>query len=314
MAPRIPLTPALREEYTRLFATARIRPEAAATVATLVSRLLRPDHWARYEDVAGQTTVPAHVIALLHAMEAGLDFTTHLHNGDPLAARTVRVPKGRPLAGKPPFTWEESARDALELQKLPHWTDWSLAGIAYVLEGYNGWGYRLYHPTVQSPYLWGATTIYTSGKYVADGRWSASAASRQCGAMALLGRLVALGRVNPEGLVGDRHAVQETPAAKKALPGPVWNGMLLRPGTSGRDVGLVQARLRALGFGEIGVADGVFGPKTARAVRQFQRLHAHDPGAPLTVDGLVGPRTWQSLFRPDIAPAVQTGAAPRLGA
>jgi len=34
-------------------------------------------------------------------MECGLDFTRHLHNGDPLIARTVRAPAGRLVDGRP---------------------------------------------------------------------------------------------------------------------------------------------------------------------------------------------------------------------
>ena len=86
-------------------------------------------------------------------MESSLNFKRHLHNGDPLTARTVHVPSGRPRQGDPPFTWEQSAADALTLRNLGPRTDWSLSGTLYALEGYNGWGYRRYHPEVFSPYL-----------------------------------------------------------------------------------------------------------------------------------------------------------------
>jgi lysozyme family protein len=109
-----------------------------------------------------------------------------LHNGDPLSARTVQVPAGRPPKGQPPFTWEESAADALALKRLDAQTDWTLAGTLYQLECYNGWGYRRHHPHVLSPYLWSFSGHYTCGKYVADGRWSEAATSRQCGAAVLL--------------------------------------------------------------------------------------------------------------------------------
>jgi lysozyme family protein len=84
------------------------------------------------------------------------------------------VPAGRPLAGHPPFTWEESAIDALMMLDLHTWRDWSPAGTAYVWEAYNGFGYRLFHPQVNSPYLWSFTTAYgppesKGGKYIGDG-------------------------------------------------------------------------------------------------------------------------------------------------
>ena len=37
--------------------------------------------------------------------------------------------------------------------------------------------------------------------------------------------------------------------------------------------------------------DGIFGKDTARAVREYQRW------AGLDVDGIVGPKTWNSLYR-----------------
>jgi peptidoglycan hydrolase-like protein with peptidoglycan-binding domain len=37
------------------------------------------------------------------------------------------------------------------------------------------------------------------------------------------------------------------------------------------------------------VVDGIFGPRTAAAVRAYQRAHG------LVVDGIAGPRTWASL-------------------
>jgi hypothetical protein len=107
----------------------------------------------------------------------------------------VRVPKGRPPTGDPPFTWEESATDALKLKRVHINRDWSIEKIAYVLEGYNGWGYRLYHPEVKSPYLWSFSNHYTRGKYVRDGSWSPTAVSKQVGAMVLLNRMVARGLI-----------------------------------------------------------------------------------------------------------------------
>ena len=68
----------------------------------------------RYDQVANATGVPWYVIGIIHEMEGGLNFTTHLHNGDPLTRRTVQVPAGRPPTGMPPFQWEESAIDALD--------------------------------------------------------------------------------------------------------------------------------------------------------------------------------------------------------
>jgi len=77
-------------------------------------------------------------------------------------------------------------RDALKMKGLDSWDRWDVAGMLFQLERFNGWGYRLYHPETLSPYLWAGTSHYRSGKYVADGKWSPTAVSRQIGAVALL--------------------------------------------------------------------------------------------------------------------------------
>lgn len=60
------------------------------------------------------------------------------------------------------------------------------------------------------------------------------------------------------------------------------NRALLRRGSRGKDVEMLQARL--------GIRrDGIFGPQTEAAVRTFQRERR------LAVDGIVGPNTWREL-------------------
>jgi len=183
----------LRAEYAQLWSTLTIEPRRVSAVDRVVTKIMA--NTGRYTAVQQQTTVPWYVVAVIHSLESSLNFKTHLHNGDPLSARTTHVPAGHPRAGHPPFTWEVSAADALKLSKLDENTDWSIERIAYLLESYNGWGYRLHHPNVKSPYLWSFSNHYVMGKYVADGQWSATAVSEQCGAMVLLKRLEALGDI-----------------------------------------------------------------------------------------------------------------------
>jgi len=198
---RVRFTETLRSEYQSLFDTCQIRPARAAEIERLVTRLLA--NKARYAAAGDPLGIPWQAIAVIHSMECSQNFTQHLHNGDPLSARTAHVPRGRPLDGEPPFSWEASARDALTMKGLPDWSDWSIPGILYCLEGYNGWGYRVYHPDVKSPYLWSASNQYSSGKYVADGTWSSTAVSAQCGAASLLRRLAEKGELDAESHVGD---------------------------------------------------------------------------------------------------------------
>src|SRR5215211_9055265 len=88
--PTVPFTPALRKEYDRLFETCVIRAARLAEIDAVATRLV--DNRARYEQVTASCGVPWPVVAVIHNMEASLKFTSHLHNGDPLIARTVQVP------------------------------------------------------------------------------------------------------------------------------------------------------------------------------------------------------------------------------
>lgn len=72
------------------------------------------------------------------------------------------------------------------------------------------------------------------------------------------------------------------PAPSPVAP-PKYPGRLLKLGSTGKSVELVQ---KALGI----VIDGRFGPQTDAAVRAFQKEHG------LLVDGIVGPYTWGALF------------------
>lgn len=176
---------ALRSEYAGLWANIAIRNEHRASLERTARRILeaRP----HYDPISKKTGIPWFVIGIIHQMECGLKFSGHLHNGDSLKARTHQVPKGRP-AGDPPFTWEESAIDALTMKgkEFDKINDWCVERVAYCFELYNGFGYRQYHPEVHSAYLWSYSSLYNGGKYIADHVWSATAVSEQPGAMTLL--------------------------------------------------------------------------------------------------------------------------------
>ena len=73
--------------------------------------------------------------------------------------------------------------------------------------------------------------------------------------------------------------------AGKTLNKPKYERLicLISPFMRGKDIERIQAVL--------GVAiDGIYGPITERAVRNYQSSHR------LTVDGIVGPRTWGHMF------------------
>src|ERR1051325_2645164 len=177
----IKLTPKLKKEYEDLFASCSIKADKKAAVNTIRDKIIANRH--RYEEVQQTTKVPWFVVGMIHSLEGSLNFKTHLHNGDPLTAKTVHVPKGRP-PGRPPFKWEDSAIDALEFDGLNKTNRWTLPMIMFKLEGFNGFGYRTRHPEVLTHYLWSYTNHYLKGKFVADGKFDANAVSKQCGAMA----------------------------------------------------------------------------------------------------------------------------------
>lgn len=167
--------------------TAAVRASHQPRADVIASRIIAYRH--RYETVADRTGVPWWVIGGLHNMEADGSFTKHLHEGSPLSGRTRWVPKGRPVAGKPPFPWEISAVDALKYDRLDQVNWRSIDATLYACERYNGTGYLRFHPSVPTPYLWAGTNLYTRGKYVADGKWSPTAISAQTGIAAIWKRL-----------------------------------------------------------------------------------------------------------------------------
>lgn len=254
------LTPVLRAEYEKLFTSCKVRPERAAEVEQLTASLLA--NRTRYEAVATAQGVPWGFVAVVHNMESSQSFKGHLHNGDPLTARTRQVPKGRPKTGNPPFTWEASAADALSLRGLGAGKDWTLAGLLYQLEGYNGWGYRLYHPHVLSPYLWSGSQHYLQGKYVADGAWSDTAVSKQIGAAVLLRRLAEKGAVD----FRDQPA-PAPPAAAGAAP-LIPRYSMSKPADPAQEAAAIALQTWLNTFPGVWVKpDGAAGQKTSDAYR-----------------------------------------------
>ena len=181
----------LKANYEALFASAKVASARKGEVAWYLKRLRtgRP----RYEEVAAKTKVPWWFVGIVHAMEAGFSFSGHLHNGDPLTARTVQIPKDRPPKWNPPSDWLSSAYDALEMKGYVGKTDWEVPRALYRFESYNGYGY--YSKNINSPYLWSFSNHYTKGKYVRDGVFDPNAVSKQCGAAVMLRALLDSGDI-----------------------------------------------------------------------------------------------------------------------
>ena len=76
--------------------------------------------------------------------------------------------------------------------------------------------------------------------------------------------------------------------ASSCPPRPRRKPPVLKTGSTGGDVWDVQYRLKVLGV-FTDTMDGIYGPKTAEAVRKFQTRYG------LSADGIVGPSTWRAL-------------------
>lgn len=172
-------------EYQQLYETMVINPSKIALLDKLIAKISA--NQSRYVAVSDLTSVPWEAIAAIHYRESTSSFRHHLHNGDPLTDRTKHVPAGRPKTGTPPFTWEESAIDAIRMQGLHKITDWSISNTLVLLEKYNGLGYK--KKGLPSPYVWSWTDKYKAGKYVADGKFDPNVVDAQCGVAAILNRL-----------------------------------------------------------------------------------------------------------------------------
>ena len=148
-----------------------------------------------YKRLEEKTKVPWRLIGLIHYRESNCNFSAHLHNGDPLYEKTINEPKGRPLTGIAPYSFEFSAIDALTIDGLTNIDDWDIETISYFLEKYNGFGYRL--RGVNSPYLWAGTSNYTKGKYTSDKVYNPKVIDKQLGAMGILKTLMDMDQEPP---------------------------------------------------------------------------------------------------------------------
>jgi lysozyme family protein len=179
------LTDALRSQYQQMFDTCSIKQSKYPIVDRAVQLITSGKE--KYQQISNTTSIPWYFIGAIHNMESDCSFDRHLHNGDPLSARTVHVPKGRPKTGNPPFSFYDSAIDALTYQGFTEWKEWSVSGMLYCFERYNGFGYRT--QGINTPYLWGGSNHYSKGKFVADGKFDPNAISTQIGTAVLLRRM-----------------------------------------------------------------------------------------------------------------------------
>lgn len=186
----------LKPDYKAIWPTMIVSPDKVPAMKLAASHIQQ--FQLRYSSVGTSTCpsipVPWYFIGLIHHMESGQNFDRHLYNGDPLSARTVHYPPGRPVLGTPPFTWDFAAQDALRYMGYNDPKVWEIDDVLNRLEEYNGLGYRTYHDML-SPYLFAGTNLYTKGKYDEvwnvvtkkfDVKWSPDEVSNQLGCAGIL--------------------------------------------------------------------------------------------------------------------------------
>lgn len=233
---------------------------------------------SRYESVATKVDMPPELIAAIHWRESSGNFSTYLHQGDPLGKQAVNEPNDIPIF----HDWEKAAIHALEQKRgiaedvgLDSDTD-KAEVLGTFAERYNGLGYHRYHNDVPSPYVYAGTDAYRAGKYVKDGKFSATAVDGQLGVLAMINELDAL----------DIELTEVSPA--EAYAKSMKNNVVLKEGTSGKDVEHLQQLLADLDY-KVSV-DGDFGSGTKSAVMEFQTDSKLKP-----VDGIVGRGTYSAL-------------------
>lgn len=145
---------------------------------------------SRYEAVGNEANMPPELVASLHWRESSGNFGTYLHQGDPLGKPATHVPTDIPVFGKD--EWDKAAAHALKMKKWDKCKEElglnkdtkDKAKMAAFSERYNGMGYN--NKGVASPYVYSGTDAYTSGKYIADGTYSATAVDKQFGVVRLV--------------------------------------------------------------------------------------------------------------------------------
>jgi lysozyme family protein len=291
------------ESYRQLWNTLTINADWQKQATAIAKKIVT--NQARYAAAVAGTSVPWWFVAVVHSMECSMRFDQHLHNGDSLSGRTTHVPQDRPPTGSPPFTWEQSARDAIQHERLERITDWSLPNVLFHWHRYNGINNEYKRRGIPTPYLWSGSAHYRKGKYVADGEFNAEAVSQQVGAAVVLKALVDLGAVtidqqeslaaNPVAASGhvasltvDASSVPHI-ARELAYPG------LLKQGAGATEaekfgVRRVQEWLRIHGFAT--PIDQAFASSTADQLKAFQTSMGRPPSGELDEE------TWALLTAP----------------
>jgi lysozyme family protein len=257
----------VQDDISREWSAMKIQPQYLAVLDRTAAKLVADRE--RYLSLERRSSVPAIVTMVIAERESGADPRMSLAQGDRWDRISVHVPKGRG-----PFrSWEDAAVDALRIDGLDAIgrENWTVERALFQLEKYNGFGYRRYG--LPSAYIWASTNIYQGGKFVADGKFSRAAWDTQLGVAALMARI---GNADPDLMLPCTFDLPHDH--------PIYMASQKVPETAA-----IQERLNELGAKPRLDVDGVFGPKTRAAIREFQQRND------LQDDGIVGPVTWNAM-------------------
>ncbi|NEJ94331.1 hypothetical protein [Rhizobium ruizarguesonis] len=290
-AEKVPVVSAAwAENYQTLWDTMTVTDDWQSKAVKIAKDIVSGQ--AKYAAVVSGTNVPWWFVGIVHSMECGLNFTTHLHNGDPLTDRTQNVPSGRPpvIQGLP-IDWVFSARDAITYEKLDKVADWSLPSVLYHWHRYNGINNEYKKRHIPTPYLWSGSQHYIKGKYDLDGHFNPGKPSKQVGAAVLLWALIKIKAVIPGGAGSS--------AKKKAAaepPTPIGNPAAAAQHVASLDLDLngtpfkhLAAELTFPGELEVGSTKQM----AVKRVQEWLNLH----GFVTSIDSDFGPSTQKQLGR-----------------
>lgn len=165
--------------YEHLYKTLRILPGKRGACMVAAQKVMRGK--TRYKNAGALCGVPWTVIGLIHLMECGCSWNRQIINGEHWNLKTKLYPPGL----GPWDSWEDAAVVGMQRFRKRYPSVWSVGTIGLFLERWNGMGYA--SRNVNSPYLWSMSNHGEGvGKFVADGKYDASAVSDQVGAMVAL--------------------------------------------------------------------------------------------------------------------------------
>ncbi|HMJ46521.1 MAG TPA: hypothetical protein VK498_04285, partial [Ferruginibacter sp.] len=134
-------------------------------------------------------------------------------------------------------------------------SDWSIPGLLFLFETYNGFGYRRRSINIPSPYLWSYSNHYSKGKYASDGHYDPSLISKQPGTAAILRRLA-----EKQAISFGEQQIDKIKTIKQ-----LGEEVMYAPLTVNEDARRLQELMNEVGFPLL--RDGKAGEKTSNAYK-----------------------------------------------